>query len=76
MRITLPSWIVPVLLAAIAGFASYYAGQVSIEHRLTTMEDAAAAHAREDDRGTTQQAKIDHDLWHAICVNAGRSGCQ
>ena len=67
----IPSWVLPFVLPTIAGIGSYYAGQVTLEHRLTAIEDAAAFHAREDDRATAAQAASTHNLWFAINKNHG-----
>lgn len=73
-----PSWFVPFGMAALAGVGSYYAAEVTLEHRITKLEEDTIAHAREDDRGTVAvDRRLDaadimfRNLWHAIAVNHG-----
>lgn len=35
----IPSWAVPLLMAVLSGLIAYYAAQVTLEHRLTALED-------------------------------------
>lgn len=78
MSTSIPSWVAHVAGPLIAGTVAYFAGQITLEHRLTSIEDNAVAHAREDDRGTAAVDKrldaVDtmfRNVWHAISVNHG-----
>lgn len=69
---SIPSWFVPFGMAAMSGVGAYYAAQVTLEHRITKLEEDTAAHAREDDRATTYVGQQFEHIWFAINKNAGK----
>ena len=80
MATSIPSWVAHVAGPIIAGTVAYFAAQITLEHRLTSIEDNITAHEREDDRATGSVDKRLDDMdvmfrnvWHAIQLNHGET---